>query len=104
MTNAFDANWGPQSEMILSGNLNLLYKLSSKSLAVSLAVTVLLHGMRIPPLLRPWSTTTKMELKLSIGGRSVIKSIEQLANGLVVVAPSVGIKEGFDGCLSILNC
>ena len=90
--------------MILSGNPNLLYKLSSKSFAVSLAVTVLLHGIRITPLLSPWSTTTKMELKLSFGGISVMKSIEQLANGLVVVAPSVGIKEGFEGCLSILNC
>ena len=97
-------NWGPQSEMILSGNPNLLYKLLSKSFAMSLAVTVLLHGMRVTPLLSPWSTTTKMESKLSIGGRSVMKSIEQLANGLVVVAPSVGIKKGFEGCLSILNC
>ena len=104
MINAFDTNWGPQSEMILSGYPNLLYKLLSKSFAMSSAVTVLLHGMRITPLLSPWSTTTKMELKLLIGGRSVMKSMEQLANGLVVVAPSVGIKEGFGGCLSILNC
>ena len=92
--NAFDANCGPRSEMILSGSPNLLYKLSSKSLAVPSAVIVLSHGMRITPLLRPWSTTTKIESKLSIGGRSVIKSIEQLANGLVDLAPSVGIKEG----------
>ena len=97
-------NWGPRLEMILSGNPNIWYKLSSKSFAVSSAVTFLLHGIRIAPLLSPWSTTTKMESKLSIGGRSVMKSIEQLENGLVVVAPSVGIKEVFEGCLSILNC
>ena len=60
--------------------------------------------IRITPLLSPWSTMTKMESKLSISGRSVMKSIEQLVNGLVLVAPSVGIKEGFEGCLSILNC
>ena len=36
--------------------------------------------------------------------RSVIKSIEQLANGLVDFAPSVGMYAGFAGDLSILNC
>ena len=51
--NAFDANCGPLSEMILSGNPNRLYKISSKSLAVLLDVIVLLQGMSITPLLRP---------------------------------------------------
>ena len=76
-TNALEANCGPRSEMILSGNPNLLYKFSSKSFLVSLAVMVLLHGMIITPLLRPWSTTTKIESKLLIEGRLVMKSIEQ---------------------------
>ena len=76
-TNALEANCSPRSEMILSGSPNLLYKFSSKSFPVSLAVMVLLHGMMITPLLRPWSTTTKIELKLLIDGRSVINSIEQ---------------------------
>ena len=37
-------------------------------------------------------------------GRSIIKSIEQLANGLVDFAPSVGMYAGFAGDLLILNC
>ena len=76
-TNDFEANCGPRSEIILSGSPNLLYKLSSKSFAVPSAVIVLLHGMRITPLLRPWSTMNKMESKAFMVGRSVIKSIEQ---------------------------
>ena len=35
LINAFDANWGPRSEIILSGSPNLLYRLLSKSSAVS---------------------------------------------------------------------
>ena len=49
-TNALEANCGPRSEMILSGNPNLLYRFSSRSFPVSSAVTVLLHGMSITPL------------------------------------------------------
>ena len=51
--NAFEANWGHLSEMILSSNLNRLYKFSSNSQAVPSNVIVLLHGMSITPLLRP---------------------------------------------------
>ena len=68
--NDFEVNCGPRSEIILSGSPNLLYKLSSRSFAVSSALIVLLHGRRITPLLRPWSTTTRIESKLSMGGRS----------------------------------
>ena len=95
--NTFDANCGPRSEIILSGSPNLLYKFSSRSLAVPSMVIILLHGIRITPLLRPWSTTTKIESKASIGGRSVMKSIEQLANGRVDLAPSVGMNIGLEG-------
>ena len=79
--NAFHASCGPQSEMILSGSLNRLYKFSRSSRAVSSEVSVLLQGSKITPFERPWSTMTKIESYLSAGGRSVIKSIEQLANG-----------------------
>ena len=104
LTNTFDANCGPQSEMILSSKLNLLYKFSSSNLAVPSAVIVLSHGMRITPLVSPWSTTTRIESKLSTGGKSVMRSIEQLANGHVNLAPSVGTNAGFAGLQSILNC
>ena len=67
-------------------------------------VSVLLQGIKITPFESPWSTMTRIESCTSAGGRSVIKSIEQLANGLVDFAPSVGIYAGFAGDLLILNC
>ena len=74
--NDFDANCSPRSEVILSGSPNLLYKLSSKSFAVPSAVIILLHGRRITPLLRLWSTTTKIESKVFMVGKLVMKSKE----------------------------
>ena len=65
---------------------------------------VLLQGRRITPLLRPWSTTTKIESYPFVIGKSVMKSMEQYANGRVDLAPSVGMYAGFEGCRSILNC
>ena len=55
--------------------------------------TVLLVGHKITPFERPWSTTTKSASDLSTGGRSVIKSMEQCANGLVDIAPSTGLND-----------
>ena len=75
---AHAANCGPLLEIILSGRLNHLYKLLSSSWVALLAVSVFVQGVKITPFERPWLTTTKMESKLSMGGRSVIKSIEQL--------------------------
>ena len=88
---AFDANWGPQSEMILSGSPNHLYSPSKSSLAVSSDVIVLLQGDKITPFKRPWSTMTKMESHPSARGRSVMRSIEECAKGCIVCAPSVGM-------------
>ena len=45
--NAFDANCGPRSEMILSGSPNLLSRLLSNNCPVCSVLIVLLHGMRI---------------------------------------------------------
>ena len=44
-TKDLEANWGPWSDMILSGNLNHLYRFSNNNLPVSLAVIVLLQGV-----------------------------------------------------------
>jgi hypothetical protein len=66
-------------------------------------VSVLVVGQRITPFERPWSTMTKIELLPSTGGKSVIKSMLQCANGQVDIAPSTGIKDGCDGFRSILN-
>ena len=101
---AFDTNWGPRSDMILSGSPKRLYRFSNNSCAVSSVVIVFEHGIRIIPFVNPWSTTMRMESCPFTGGRSVMKSIEQFTKGRVVGAPSVGRKEGFVGCQSILNC
>src|SRR5271168_1047460 len=98
------ANWGPLSEIILSGSPNLLYKLSKSSCAAPSAVKVFAQGIKITPFERPWSTTTKIKSKPSMGGKSVIRSIEQLAKGRVQEAPEIGWKAGWDGDRSILNC
>ena len=67
---AFDANWGPQSDMILSGSPKHLYRFSNNSCAVSSVVIVFEHGIRIIPFVSPWSTTTRMESCPFTGGRS----------------------------------
>ena len=77
--NAFDVNCGPQSEMILSGSLNCLYKFSRSRRAVSSEVS----SERL--------VTTKLESYPSASGRSVIKSIGQLAKGCRDFSPSVGM-------------
>ena len=46
----------------------------------------------------------RIESNPSAGGKLVIKSIEQWEKGCVIKDPSVGIKVGFDGFRSILNC
>ena len=81
-----------------------MYKFLNKSWAVPSMVIVLLHGIRITPFVSPWSTTTNIESNPLDKGRSVIRSIEQFANGRVDVAPSTGKNVGFDGLRSILNC
>ena len=82
--------------------VQIIYKDFSK--VVSSDVSVLLQGIKITPFESPWSTTTRIKSCPSAGGRSVIKSIEQLANGLVDFVPSVGMYAGFAGDLSNLNC
>ena len=52
-------------------------------------VSVLAQGHKITPFKRPRSTMTRIELYPSTGGRSVIRSMEQWAKGLVVFASSI---------------
>jgi hypothetical protein len=58
---------------------------------------------RIAPFVFPLSTTMRIESQSSTGGRSVIRSMEQLANGQVDLAPFIGINAGFDGFLDIFH-
>ena len=69
-TKAFDANWGPRSDIILSGSPKCLYKFSNYSCAVPSAMIVFKHGIRIIPslildqLLRGWSHVPLLEVGL----------------------------------------
>jgi hypothetical protein len=60
--------------------------------------------MRIALFVFSLSTTTGIESQSSMGGKSVIRSIEQLANGQIDFAPFIGMNAGFVGFLSILSC
>src|SRR5277367_6197283 len=69
------ANWGPLSEIALSGSPYLWYKEFRSIDAVPMVSIVLWQGSKITPLEDTWSTTTKIQSKPSDKGRSVIKSI-----------------------------
>ena len=58
-----------------------VYFVEKKSVATPSAVTFFFVGQRITPLVSPWSTTTKRELKLVEGGRLVIRSQETCWKG-----------------------
>ena len=101
---SFAANWGPRSEMILSGSPNRRKSVSCKIFAVPSASMVLLQGVRITPFVRPWSTTTKIESKLLDSGRSVMKSVDTWAKGRFVVGFGLGTSVTLVGWRLILNC
>jgi hypothetical protein len=55
------------------------------------------------PLLRPWSTTTMIELKPLEGGRSVMRSTDRKVKGTVVVE-GIGIRGRVTGWVSDFIC
>src|SRR5260370_38201224 len=69
-----EANWGPRSDMILSGSPNRFHAFSRNSLAVSDAVIVFLHG-GITIALENLSTITLMESNPLIPGHAGMKSV-----------------------------
>src|SRR5277367_2078231 len=69
------ANWGPLSEIALSGSPYRRYKEFRSIDAVPMASIVLWQGSKITSFEDPWSTMTKLESKPSDKGRSVIKSM-----------------------------
>jgi hypothetical protein len=96
--NSFNSSWNVWAanlrslfEIILSGNPNILKRLSHRSITVPSYVIVFAQGHKITPFEKPWSTMTRIELYPSTGGKSIIKSIEHLANGLVLFASSITI-------------
>ena len=57
--------------------VQILKRLSCKSMAAPSQVDILAQGHKITPFKRSQSTMTRIESYPSTGGRSVIKSIEQ---------------------------
>lgn len=72
--------------------------------AVSSAVISFVHGSRVTPFVRPWSTTTRIESYPFDEGRPVMKSIKIWEKGRVFFGPSIGSSIGFVGCRLILYC
>ena len=102
--NTLAANWGPQSEMILSGSPNLEKALFTSSITVSSEVIVFLQGSSSTPFVRPWSTTTSIESYPDEVGRLVMMSIINWVKSAVDFAPSIGNKVSFVGYWFILYC
>ena len=92
--NALEANWGPWSNITLSGSPKHLYMLLRRSSAVPLVVIVLLQEDKITPFVRPWSTMTIIASYPWDSGRLVMKSIKIWAKGLPVRDPLIGIRGG----------
>ena len=106
--NACAANHGSLSEIMDSGRPNHLNKLLCNSLLMTIWSEVFVIGMRITPFIRPWSTMDKIQLQSTLSavletGRSVIRCIEQSANGCEDCDPAIGVNAGFDGDQLILN-
>jgi hypothetical protein len=87
-------NWGSRSEMILLGRANRVRKCRKRRSPTPSAESVLEQGMRITPLVRPWSTMTRMESNPLDVGRSVIRSIEHWEKGRGSELPSIGKRPG----------
>ena len=89
--------------MTLSKSPKRRKTLWKKREAIPLAVMDFLVGQRITPLVRPWSTTTRRELKPEETGRSVIRSHEICWKGREAV-DLIGDKGGTVGCVLTLFC
>ena len=69
-----EVNWGPQSEITLSKSPKQRKTLWKNRDVMPLVVMDFFVGQRITPLVNPWSTMTRKELKDKKGGRSMIRS------------------------------
>ena len=98
-----EANCGPLSEMMESYRPKCLNTKSKKSWMTLFASIVFEQGARITPFVRPWSTMTIKESKLSDGGRSVMRSTESGLKGRVV-EEGIGVRGGVDGWVIVLFC
>ena len=76
-----EVNWSPWSDMTFSCSPNHLKTWLKKSWAIPVASIVLVQGVRITPLLRPWLTMTMTESRPLTRGRSVMRSTERFWKG-----------------------
>src|SRR5277367_2274760 len=90
------ANWGPLSEIALSGSPYRWYKEFRSIDVVPMASIVLWQGYKFTPFEDPWSTMTKIESKPSDKGRSVMKSIVMREKGRRS-QDLIGCNGGLDG-------
>ena len=95
------ANCGPLSEMMCSGSPTRLKTWSCSAFAVSKAEKLVVQGIKIPPLVRSWSTTTKIASKELEVGSPVIKSRFIVPNGRSVRGVIAWILVGV-GCRIVL--
>ena len=98
-----EANWGPWSDIRESCRPNLLKTWEKKSLAISMASTVLEQGIIITPFIRLWSTTTKIESLPRTSGRSVTRSTEICLKGREE-DEGIGFSSGLVGWVFTLFC
>ena len=98
-----EANWGPQSDIKELCRPNLLKTWEKKSLAIPMALTVLEQGIIITPLVRLWSTTTKIESLPQTSGRSVTRSTEICLKGREE-DEGIGFSGGLVGWVFTLFC
>ena len=98
-----EANWGPQSDIKESCRPNLLKTWEKKSLATSMALMVLEQGIIITPVVRLWSTTTKIEFLPCTSGRSVTRSTNSCLKGSSE-DKGIGLSGGWMGWVLALFC
>ena len=72
-------------------------------MAAPIASTVLLQGIKITPFIRPWSTMTIKESKLSHSGRSAMKSVVTNEKGHVT-SDLIGDSGGVVRCVLTFIC
>ena len=98
-----EANWGSLSDIKESCRPNLLKTWEKKSLATSMASTVLEQGIMITPFVRLWSTTTKIEFLPRTSRRSVTRSTEICLKGSEV-DEGIRFNGGWVGWVFTLFC
>ena len=95
--------WASLSDIRNSWSLNCMKTWWRKSFATPATLMVFEHGVRVTPFIRPWSTTTIIELCLFKGGKSVIMSTDSCLKGSGK-DEGIGVRGGQVGSWLTLFC